>query len=85
MCVTIEPGLYVRADDESAPAAFRGLGMRIEDDLLVNEDGMAPEIISHEAAKSVEDIEALVGSGDNSAPGGLFARPDSSAPIASVV
>lgn len=85
MCVTIEPGLYVRADDETAPAAFRGLGMRIEDDLLVTADGAAPEVISHEAAKSIEDVEALVGSGDSSAPGGLFGRPHSSVPIASVV
>jgi Xaa-Pro aminopeptidase len=85
MCVTIEPGLYIRADDETAPAAFRGIGMRIEDDLLVTPEGAAPEVLSHEAAKAVEDIEALVGSGDSVAPGGLFARPDPAVRIATAV
>lgn len=85
MCVTIEPGLYIRADDETAPAAFRGLGMRIEDDLLVASSGGAAEVLSHEAAKSVDDVEALVGSGDSSAPGGLHVRPDTGAQVASAI
>ena len=39
MVLTIEPGLYVPADDEQAPAELRGLGIRIEDDVLVAPDG----------------------------------------------
>ena len=39
MVLTIEPGLYIPADDESAPAALRGIGIRIEDDVLVSVDG----------------------------------------------
>lgn len=80
MCVTVEPGLYIRADDCVAPAAFRGLGMRLEDDVLVRGGGAAAEVLSREAAKSVADIEALVGSGgDRSAPGGLLVAPLASA------
>jgi Xaa-Pro aminopeptidase len=39
MVLTIEPGIYVAADDELAPEAFRGIGVRIEDDILITADG----------------------------------------------
>ena len=39
MVFTIEPGLYVAPDDEKAPKEFRGIGIRIEDDILVTEGG----------------------------------------------
>jgi Xaa-Pro aminopeptidase len=39
MVLTIEPGIYIPADDERAPAALRGIGIRIEDDVLVVADG----------------------------------------------
>jgi Xaa-Pro aminopeptidase len=37
MVLTVEPGLYVAADDATAPEALRGVGIRIEDDLVVTE------------------------------------------------
>lgn len=61
MVLTIEPGLYVAEDDEKAPVEFRGIGVRIEDDVLVT--GGAPEVLTAECVKEIHDIEAMVGSG----------------------
>jgi intermediate cleaving peptidase 55 len=55
-CVTIEPGVYV-PDDERFPRHFRGLAVRIEDSVCVDEEG--PIVLTPEAVKEVEDIEAL--------------------------
>jgi Xaa-Pro aminopeptidase len=56
MVLTVEPGLYIRADDD-IPAPLRGIGIRIEDDALVTPTGC--EIITAEAPKRVADLEAL--------------------------
>ncbi|KAH9884069.1 aminopeptidase-like protein [Xylariomycetidae sp. FL2044] len=56
-CITIEPGVYVPADDDRFPAPFRGMGIRIEDSVCVGEDN--PLILTTEAVKEVDDIEAL--------------------------
>jgi len=55
--MTIEPGLYFRADDESVSERYRGIGIRIEDNILVTIDGY--ENLSSMIAKSVEEIEAV--------------------------
>ncbi|MEU5214746.1 aminopeptidase P family protein [Streptomyces sp. NPDC020807] len=39
MCLTVEPGLYFQADDLTVPEEYRGIGVRIEDDILVTADG----------------------------------------------
>jgi Xaa-Pro aminopeptidase len=39
MVLTVEPGLYIPPDDKSAPAKYRGIGIRIEDDVFVTETG----------------------------------------------
>ncbi|KAK2031446.1 metallopeptidase family M24 [Colletotrichum zoysiae] len=57
-CVTIEPGIYV-PDTDRWPEHFRGLGVRIEDSICVDED--SPYILTTEAVKEVADIEALRG------------------------
>jgi len=57
MVITIEPGLYVPPDDEQAAEQFRGIGIRIEDDILVTEDGH--ENLTEAIPKTVADIEAL--------------------------
>ncbi|NRA34461.1 MAG: aminopeptidase P N-terminal domain-containing protein [Polyangiaceae bacterium] len=53
--VTIEPGLYVPADDMAAPEQYRGIGIRIEDDVLVTTG--APCNLSSDIPKSIEDVE----------------------------
>lgn len=60
MVITIEPGLYI-PDSPDMPSAFRGLGIRIEDDVLVTADG--PRILSADCAKTPDEIEALISSG----------------------
>lgn len=56
MVLTIEPGLYV-APDADVPAEYRGIGIRIEDDILVTPNGH--ENLTIETPKSVEEIEGL--------------------------
>jgi Xaa-Pro aminopeptidase len=58
MVVALEPGLYVQPDDEEAPEAFRGIGVRIEDDFVIT-DG-APELLTT-APRTVAEIEAVRG------------------------
>ncbi|HEB90790.1 MAG TPA: M24 family metallopeptidase [Deltaproteobacteria bacterium] len=58
MAFTIEPGLYVAPDDPNAPEAFRGIGIRIEDDIVVTEDGILN--LNREIPKSIDEIEAWV-------------------------
>lgn len=55
-CVTVEPGIYV-PDDERWPKHFRGIGIRIEDSVCVQDD--SPLILTTEAVKEIVDIEAL--------------------------
>jgi len=57
MVLTVEPGLYVPAQGDAIPAAFRGIGIRIEDDVLVTADGH--EVLSAAAPKQVAEVEAL--------------------------
>ncbi|MCA9637671.1 MAG: aminopeptidase P N-terminal domain-containing protein [Myxococcales bacterium] len=60
MVLTIEPGLYIAADDERAPAELRGTGIRIEDDVLIQAAG--PEVLTHLVPKGIDELEAIVGS-----------------------
>lgn len=60
MVTTVEPGIYISPDDAQVPEAFRGIGVRIEDDVLITADG--PEVLTSDAPKSVADVEAMVGS-----------------------
>jgi Xaa-Pro aminopeptidase len=57
MVLTVEPGLYVPPDADDVPAAVRGVGIRIEDDVLVTATGH--EVLSAAAPKQVADVEAL--------------------------
>lgn len=57
--ITIEPGIYVPKKDESAPEKYRGIGIRIEDDVLVTESGR--EVLTSEVPKEVSELESLIG------------------------
>ncbi|HEX2731765.1 MAG TPA: aminopeptidase P N-terminal domain-containing protein [Polyangiaceae bacterium] len=56
--ITIEPGIYIAVDNEQVPAAYRGIGVRIEDDILVTETGY--ENLSQSIPKGLDEIEALM-------------------------
>lgn len=56
MVFTIEPGLYFHANDLTVPEAYRGIGVRIEDDVLVVQDGV--ENLSRALPRKPEEIEA---------------------------
>ncbi len=58
MVLTVEPGLYIAAGDPAIPPGFWNTGIRIEDDVLVTRDGN--EVLSRDAPKAVDDIEALM-------------------------
>ena len=58
MALTVEPGIYVRPG-EGVPEEYWNIGIRIEDDVIVGDDGC--RILSGDAPKSVADIETLMG------------------------
>ena len=60
MVLTVEPGLYI-APDAAVPAEYRGIGIRIEDDVLVTEEGQ--EVLSRDVPKEPDAIEQLMAEG----------------------
>ena len=59
MIFTIEPGLYFRKDDLAVPPEYRGISVRIEDDILVGPGGKC-ERISQNIPRTVADVEAWI-------------------------
>jgi Xaa-Pro aminopeptidase len=58
MVLTIEPGLYIPPRCRSVPKRFRGLGIRIEDDVLVTRDGRS--VLTADVPKQPDELEALM-------------------------
>lgn len=58
MVLTVEPGLYISPRCKQVPKKWRGIGVRIEDDVLVTEEGC--EVLTKAVPKTVEEIEALM-------------------------
>lgn len=58
MVTTIEPGIYIQADNQHVDARWRGIGVRIEDDVLIRKNGH--EIMTADVPKQADDIEALM-------------------------
>jgi Xaa-Pro aminopeptidase len=61
MCFTVEPGLYVPYDDMSAPEEYRGMGVRIEDNIVVTETGHYN--MTQRCPKEIDDIENIMANG----------------------
>jgi Xaa-Pro aminopeptidase len=60
MVLTVEPGLYVSFDDENAPQEMRGVGIRIEDDVMVTANGY--EVLTAAIPKTIDEVEGLTAS-----------------------
>ena len=58
MIITVEPGLYIPRGDLTVPAEFRGIGVRIEDNVLITSG--PPEVLSARVPKTLDGIETLV-------------------------
>ncbi len=58
MCMTVEPGIYIAPDEQRVPERWRGIGVRIEDDVVVTECGC--HILTDGVPKAVAEIEALM-------------------------
>ncbi len=61
MVLTVEPGIYIAADDKRVAKRWRGIGVRIEDDVAVTRDGH--RVLTDGAPKQVAEIEALMAQG----------------------
>ena len=61
MCLTVEPGLYFGAwrPDVVCPERYANIGIRIEDDILVTDDG--PVVLTDKCPKTIDEIEHIVG------------------------
>ena len=62
MVFTVEPGIYVDPENTDVDARWRGIGIRIEDDVLVTDDGH--EILTAAVPKAVEEVEAMCAATD---------------------
>ena len=58
MVLTIEPGIYIAADNTMVPKRWRGIGVRIEDDVVVTEQGC--DVLTGDVPKRADEIEALM-------------------------
>jgi Xaa-Pro aminopeptidase len=62
MAFTVEPGIYIMADDEPAyRLKYRGIGIRIEDDVVITAKGC--EVLTKDVPKAVDAIEKLMADG----------------------
>jgi len=58
MAMTVEPGIYIAADNQNVAKKWRGIGIRIEDDVVVTRQGC--EILTSGVPRTVAEIEALM-------------------------
>ena len=70
--LTVEPGLYFQLDDLTVPARYRGIGVRIEDDVLITQTGV--DNLSAAIPREPDAVEAWVSSALEARPAGVH-RP----------
>ena len=58
MVITVEPGVYISADTKEIPEKYLGIGVRIEDDVLITEEGN--RVLTNKVPKEPEEIEQLM-------------------------
>ena len=63
MAMTVEPGIYIAVDNQDVAKKWRGIGVRIEDDVVVTKTGC--EILTSGVPKTVAEIEALMAAARN--------------------
>lgn len=56
--ITIEPGIYINASNKSVPEKYRGIGIRIEDDVVITSTGC--EVLSKSIPKTVDELENIL-------------------------
>jgi Xaa-Pro aminopeptidase len=56
--MTIEPGIYIHPSEQDVAARWRGMGIRIEDNVAITRDG--PRILTDGLARTADEIEALM-------------------------
>jgi len=59
MICTVEPGIYIAADRHDVPEEFRGIGIRIEDDILISSDTQV-EVLTEKCIKEPKKLENLI-------------------------
>ena len=60
MVITVEPGIYI-APGSDCPEQFHGIGVRIEDDIVITESGN--HVLTSDVPKTIADIEQLMSTG----------------------
>jgi Xaa-Pro aminopeptidase len=58
MVMTVEPGIYIHPEEDSVAECWRGVGIRIEDNIVITRD--EPRVLSDDLARTADDIEALM-------------------------
>jgi len=58
MVLTVEPGLYIPVGSKGVAKKWQGIGIRIEDDVVVTKNG--PDVLTRDVPKEIAEIEALM-------------------------